>query len=97
MSFCYVTYKTLQAVGKRPFGHSSLSVYIDGSLRTQSSLKYPSFVDPISYCQFGCELSRANLPVVVTSPSGSNSFKENIKVEVFLPFTFLVTFFRLRT
>ena len=53
-----------QAVGKRPFGHSQLTIYVDGTMRAQSTLKYPSFSEPIAYCQIGTELTRANLPAL---------------------------------
>ena len=41
----------LQAAGKRPFGVSSLTVYIDGTERKTSALKYPAFTEPFVYCK----------------------------------------------
>ena len=38
------------AAAKRPFGSSTLTVYIDGAKRMECALKYPSLSEPISYC-----------------------------------------------
>jgi hypothetical protein len=46
----------LQAAGKRPFGHSQLSVYIDGALRASSSLRYKYIILP--YLQKKFELGK---------------------------------------
>ena len=68
-----------QAAGKRPFGHSQLSIYIDGTLRAESTLKYPSFNEPIAYCQIGSELTRANLPALNQGTPAKASIRDNIK------------------
>ena len=48
-----------QAAGKRPFGVSQLVVYIDGTERKTSALKYPNFAEPFVYCRIGMSLYSA--------------------------------------
>ena len=38
------------SAAKRPFGSSTLQVFVDGAKRMECVLKYPTFSDPISYC-----------------------------------------------
>ena len=53
------------AAAKRPFGSSSLTVYIDGAKRMECALKYPSLSEPISYC---------TVSVIYTRGKASNYF-----------------------
>ena len=68
-----------QAPGKRPFGLSQLVVYIDGTERKSSALKYPAFTEPLAYCQIGCELSRTNATSLTSDPASRLSIRDNIK------------------
>ena len=68
-----------QAAGKRPFGASQLTVYIDGAERKTSALKYPTFTEPFAYCKIGAELNRANATSLTTDPASKLSIKANIK------------------
>ena len=54
-------------------------VYIDGTERKTSALKYPSFAEPFVYCRLGAELDRANATSLHTDPSSKLSIKTNIK------------------
>ena len=68
-----------QMAGKRPFGVSSLVVYIDGAERKTSALKYPSFTEPFVYCKIGSELDRTNVTSITSDPSSKLSIRDNIK------------------
>ena len=68
-----------QAARKRPFGLSQLVVYIDGAERKSSALKYPTFSEPLAYCQIGSELSRAAAPSLSSDPASRLSIRDNIK------------------
>ena len=68
-----------QAAGKRPFGVSQLVVYIDGTERKTSALKYPTFTEPFAYCQIGSELNRTNATSLNSDPTSRLSIRENIK------------------
>ncbi len=68
------------AVGKRPFGSSSLALYVDGHRRLECPLKYPALNgEPISYCQIGAELRRGNIPALnLAEGSGKHRLKDGI-------------------
>ncbi len=66
------------SLGKRPFGSSSLCVYVDGTKRLECSLKYPALNgEPVSYCQIGSPLHRGNVPALNVGEV-KHSFKEGI-------------------
>jgi len=52
------------AAAKRPFGSSSLVIFVDGSKRMECGLKFPSLHEPLSYCQIGSPLIRGNVPAL---------------------------------
>ena len=58
------------SAGKRPFGSSSLAIYVDGARRLECPLKYPSFSEPVSYCQIGSPLHRGNIPALNAADLG---------------------------
>lgn len=68
------------AAGKRPFGASTLTVYVDGTKRLECNLKWPSLNgEPFSYCQVGAPLQRGNIPALnAEALGGKPSFKEGL-------------------
>jgi len=64
------------AAARRPFGSSSLTVYIDGTKRMECNLKYPSLNEPLSYCQIASPLCRGNVPAL--NLETKHSFKEGL-------------------
>ena len=58
---------------------SNLTVYIDGTERKTSALKYPAFTEPFVYCKIGAELDRANATSITSDPSSKLSIRDNIK------------------
>ena len=66
--------------GKRPFGSSSLAIHVDGAKRLECPLKYPSFSEPVSYCQIGSPLHRGNIPALNAADlGGKQSTLDGIK------------------
>ncbi len=81
------------SAGKRPFGASSLCLFIDGAKRLECSLKYPVPAgEAISYCQIGSTLHRGRVPALAAIESEGfkhhhSSFKEGLidAIKVSLP------------
>ncbi len=68
------------ASGKRPFGSSTLSIYVDGNKRLECPLKYPPMGEPVSHCQIGSPLHRGNIPALNSADlaAGKQSLKDGI-------------------
>ena len=77
--FLFALFQISHVAGKRPFGASSLSIYIDGTKRLDCGLKYPSINEPVSYCQIGSALQRGNIPALnAETLGGKATLKEGI-------------------
>ena len=68
-----------QAAAKRLMGVPQMVVYIDGRERKSTSLKYPTFSEPLAYCTFGAPLVRPAQPSIGSEPGSKLSLRNNIK------------------
>lgn len=67
--------------GKRPFGSSSLAIHVDGAKRLECPLKYPSFSEPVSYCQIGSPLHRGNIPALNAADLGGKQVHRELLIQ----------------